>query len=86
MLWLLAYEGRRFGCGVTAYTLEDALWIAQRDVFSGEPLPEVERVIEDVDIPKLEAFNNPHLRNNFGAPIWRGVWFPMYFQSTTETR
>jgi hypothetical protein len=79
-LWLLRFGlgERRFGCGVTAYTPEDALWLIQRDVFRGKPLPEVEKVIEDVDVSTLDAFNDPHLKSNFGVPIWRGIWFPNY--------
>ncbi len=84
--WLLGYGEGRFGCGVSAYTLDDALWIVQQDVFGGEPLPELEQITEDIDVSTLEAFNNPHFQNNFGVPVWRGVWFPKYFESTTKTR
>jgi hypothetical protein len=71
---------------VTAYTLEDALSLVQENVFRGNSLPEVKAVIEDVDIGALDAFNDPHHRNNFGVPTWRGIWFPSFFQSSRDPR
>ena len=59
-------------CGVTAFTLDDALWLVQELVFKGAPIPPIRSVIEDVDVSALDR----HVRPNILAPIWRGVWFP----------
>ena len=63
----------RPGCGVTAYNYEDAIIVLRETVFSGKPVPEIEEVIEDVDISTLDQ---KHVIPNMGAPIWRGVWYP----------
>jgi hypothetical protein len=59
----------RPGCGVTAHNYEDALAI----IFRGRDVPQIEEVIEDVDISSLDQ---KHVIPNMEAPVWRGVWYP----------
>ncbi len=62
------------GCGVTAYSLEDAYEIIAKRVFAGEALPGIQNEIEDVEVSTLD----PRLvRPNMGDPTTRGVWFPL---------
>ncbi|NOK37964.1 hypothetical protein D7W79_18145 [Corallococcus exercitus] len=66
-------RGLNHGCGVTAYSLEDARGLLQEQLFRDTPLPPFTRVIEDVDVTTLEA---NHIRPNIGVVTWRGIWFP----------
>ena len=61
------------GCGVTAFTFEDAIAVLRETVFGADPTPEVEQVLEDVDVQTLDA---GRVRPNMGPPNERGVWFP----------
>ncbi len=61
------------GCGVTARDHEDALSILGETVFSGQAIPPIREVIEDVDIAGLDQ---GHVVPNMEPPIFRGVWFP----------
>ena len=60
-------------CGVTAFTLDDALFLVSKQVCSGRPLPPVQSVIEDVNLSTLDR---GHVLPNIGVPVFRGVWFP----------
>lgn len=64
------------GCGVTAFSREDALAILRDTVFRGKEMPAISEVIEDVDI---RALDQKHVRPNMETPTWRGVWFPKGF-------
>lgn len=66
--------GTRLGCGVTAIDKPTALALLKARVFGGR-MPEVLRVIEDVDVSALDA----HVRPNMGNPAAPGVWFPLGF-------
>lgn len=70
------YAGFSYGCGVTAYSLEDALQVLRQSVFGSDPLPEVAKVVEDVDVSSLDK---GHVLPNMGNPTSRGVWFPIGF-------
>jgi hypothetical protein len=62
--------------GVTAYSVEDALAIVRAyapRLDSGQLLPDVARVVENVD---LSAAEFDRYRSWIGAPIWRGLWYP----------
>ena len=61
-------------CGVTAYTLEDALWLVQEYLFMDTEILRVKEVTEDVGLSDLHI--RRELRAAAGAPIWRGVWYP----------
>ena len=65
--------GVGLGCGVTAFDVPDALAIVALDVFGGAAVPEVARVVEDVDVSTLDA---GHVLPNMSPPNARGVWFP----------
>ena len=72
-------EGHTFGwlhkvCGVTAYTLDDALYLIREQLCWGRSLPAIHAVIEDVNLSTLDR---GHVLPNFGVPIFRGVWYPM---------
>jgi len=68
-----SYSGLGLGCGVTAYSYEDALVVLRERLFKKDPLPPVRSVIEDIDISTLDP---GHVLPNIGVSIWRGVWFP----------
>lgn len=62
------------GCGVTAYDHADALSILESAVFAGEPMLEINSIVEDVDIQVLDQ---NHVLPNMGLVTNRGVWFPL---------
>lgn len=66
-------RGLGMGCGVTAYSLDDARRLIQEQLFPGIPLPPFTRITEDVDVRTLEA---NHVLPNIGVVTWRGIWFP----------
>lgn len=72
-------------CGVTAFSVDDALELIQERVYETKPLPPVTRVIEDVDVSQLDRLWHPGIGVplsfvkgdvSIATPIWRGVWFP----------
>ncbi len=62
------------GCGITAYTEDDARNILEQMVFSFYSRREVLEVIIDVDINTLDG---NHVRPNMSSPLIRGIWFPV---------
>jgi hypothetical protein len=62
------------GCGVTAYSYEDALHILKSTVFKHQPPGNIIQVIENIDVSTLDA--NHILSNSLPASV-RGVWYPM---------
>lgn len=67
-------------CGVTAYSREDAQEILRRQVFGG-PIPNVTRMIEDVDVSTLD---HGHVLPNMEVVLLRGVWFPNGYASLQQ--
>ncbi len=65
--------GATMGCGVTAFTRDDAVSLLREKVFHAIPLPPLTKVIESVDVSTLDA---GHVLPNMGDPTIRGVWFP----------
>jgi hypothetical protein len=65
--------GLSWGCGVTAYTEEDATSIIKRTYFADLPLPPIRRIVADVDVSQLDQ---GHVAPNMGSGIWRGIWWP----------
>ncbi len=61
------------GCGVTAYSEEDARSLLAETVFRDVAFPPIRRVVEDVDVSTLDA---GHVLPNMLEPTSRGVWFP----------
>jgi hypothetical protein len=66
----------RFGCGVTAWTKEDAMSILQHRVLDGRDVPQ-HTIIEDVDVSALDA---NHVLPNMAPPSVRGIWYPLGYQ------
>jgi hypothetical protein len=66
--------GTLLGCGVTAYSQEDAVALMTERVFTKTQLPVIESVQEDVDVSTLDA---GHVRPNMGNVLKRGIWFPI---------
>lgn len=64
----------RLGCGVTAWTEDDAIRLLRECVFEDGELPEIADIITDIDFRDLEA---NHVRPNIGVVSRRGVWFPL---------
>ena len=69
------------GCGVTAYSYEDALCLLQAQVFRDGPIPPILSIIENVDISALDP---GHVHPNIGVTIWRGIWYPNHSTWTPE--
>lgn len=69
-----------FGCGVTAYNLDDALKVMRAELASigilqqfNNRLPDIKNIVANVDISDLEE---NHVRPNIGNFFKRGVWWP----------
>lgn len=67
------------GCGVTAFTADDAIGLVREFIFGDEPMLSVARIIEDVDITTLDARS---VRPNMNEPVSRGIWYPMGYYSS----
>ena len=61
------------GCGVTAFTKEDAINIMKETVFRNEDLPKILKLIENVDVNTLDQ---GHVIPNMGVVSIRGIWHP----------
>lgn len=71
MLWLFRC------CGITAFTLDDAIWIWRAVVGAdGDGVP-LASVIIDVDITTVW---NARPYGVLGNPAWRGMWHPVPVQ------
>jgi hypothetical protein len=66
--------GFTLGCGVTAYSREDAEELLREHVFKDEEMPRVISVVEDVDVRTLDQ---NHVVPNMGVVSLRGIWFPL---------
>jgi hypothetical protein len=61
------------GCGVTAFSYEDALALVKERIFNDGEIPPVRNCIEDVDVSTLDA---ERVQPNMDIPFFRGVWYP----------
>jgi hypothetical protein len=68
--------GLLIGCGVTAYSYEDALMILRERVFNAD-VPNPKSVIEDIDVSTLDP---GHILPNMGSVMKRGIWFPLGYE------
>lgn len=67
--------GFRMGCGVTAFSRDDAFALLLK-VWPGEnDGPTIVDVVEDVDLTTLDQ---KHVLANVGDVTKRGVWFPNF--------
>lgn len=69
--------GIGIGCGVTAIDYDDAINLLCRKIFYNIQMPQIKRVIEDVDIRDL---NQGHVSPNMSTPRIRGIWFPLGYE------
>ncbi|WPV00060.1 hypothetical protein SNE26_29035 [Mucilaginibacter sp. cycad4] len=69
--------GLGYGCGITAYSYDDALGILSRDVFKGG-IPTIKNLTENIDVSTLDA---GHVLPNILPPTSRGVWFPYGYKN-----
>lgn len=76
----IPFPGALIGCGVTAFDVEDAKTLLQRRLLGAQPMPEIRRVIVDVDVSKLDP---GHVLPNMAPPDRRGIWFPAGFTEPT---
>jgi hypothetical protein len=67
------YAGLGLGCGATAYSRDDLAVLLDRELFHGDPVPEISELVEDVNIQDLDQGK---VIPNMGSPRERGVWFP----------
>jgi hypothetical protein len=67
-------SGVLLGCGVTAYSKDDAIELMKERVFTKFPLPAIKSVQEDVDVSTLDR---GHVLPNMGNVLQRGIWFPI---------
>lgn len=66
--------GMVIGCGVTAWSVHDAMGLLSTHVFQGRPVPAIRSVKVDVDPATLDATQVvPHM----GPADVRGIWFPL---------
>jgi hypothetical protein len=65
--------GFQLGCGVTAWTPDDAAMLLQKGPFGGNQMPAIAEIIVDVEVSALDP---GHVLPNMEPPVWRGVWFP----------
>lgn len=68
--------GFAYGCGVTAFSYDDAIKILVDRVFKDGALPKVKSWIENVDVSTLDA---GHVLPNMMPPNYRGIWFPVNY-------
>jgi hypothetical protein len=62
------------GCGITAYSIEDAKSILSDRVLKSDASLKIAGVIVNVDVSNID---NKHVSANMGTPHCRGVWFPL---------
>ncbi len=67
------------GCGVTAYSVEDALSLIRDQVFPRSQMPEVVSIREIREVSELDQ---NHVVPNMGNTLARGVWFPLQNRSS----
>ncbi len=67
--------GLKLGCGITAFSYEDAIYILKKEIFGNESLPIIRNCIENIDIRDLDQGHI--VPNIFLTPSFRGVWYPM---------
>ena len=69
--WFSSQKG--VGIGVTAYSLEDAIYLIKSEQLTMSLHPIFDDYIENVDIQELDRH---HVRVNMGICTNRGVWYP----------
>jgi hypothetical protein len=67
----LAYRMLGFGCGVTAPSLDEAVAMIAAEL-SGEPVPPIRTITEDVDVRAVDE----RIAGRLGNPARLGIWYP----------
>ena len=70
---ILRRSGAKLGCGVTAYTEEDAMYILEKELFPSTGVPKIKSIEANIDVNTLDE---KHVRPNMGVVSNRGIWFP----------
>ncbi len=66
----------KLGCGVSAYTKDDAHNLLKKKIFVDQEIPKITNIIENVDVNKLDE---GHVVRRMGIVSNRGVWFPKHY-------
>jgi len=71
-----------WGCGVTAYNYDDAIYLLNRYMFNkGNVMPIIKDVIENIDVSTLDP---NHILPNLALglpPNFRGIWYPQGYNT-----
>lgn len=70
--------GIGYGCGVTAYNIDDALKIIDEKIFGEIKRSPFKIIKENIDISTLDQ---GHVIPNMKHPLSRGVWFPLGYMT-----
>lgn len=70
--------GIALGCGVTAWSYDDAINILEEEVFRDVAFPKIKKVDENIDISTLDR---SHVLPNMLPPNVRGVWYPIGYST-----
>ncbi|WP_170409959.1 hypothetical protein [Ruegeria atlantica] len=65
------------GAGATALSNERALSTIQEQLFDGDNLSTIGKILENVGVSKLDA---NHIRRDVGGPVSPGIWYPLGYQ------
>jgi hypothetical protein len=69
--------GIAIGCGVTAFSYDDAIKIMEEQLFKGLTRPRVSKVIENVTLHDLDQ---GHVIPNMKHLVNYGIWFPLGYE------
>jgi hypothetical protein len=64
----------KLGCGVTAYSYDDALILLREKVFQRNEEIVIVECIENIDLTHLDP---NHILPNILPPNFRGIWYPL---------
>lgn len=62
--------------GVTAYSMDDVIFLLKEQLFRKEEMPRIKNVIENIQPKDLDQ---NHVVPNMGPITERGVWYPNFF-------
>lgn len=68
----------RLGCGITAFSKEQAMKLLSKAFFQGSDLMPVASCIGNVDVSKLDE---NHILPNIGSPSLPGIWYPLGYDN-----
>jgi len=71
--WIESPSIRGLGCGVTAFSRDDAFQLLSASGYTLSPEDPAIRITEGIQIADLDQ---NHVVPNMGPLVFRGVWFP----------